>query len=161
MKLTEHLLELRYRFMVSLGCIALCFVGVFVFAQELYALASLPIRTFLPPDTSMIATEVTSTFFAPLKLSFFAAFALAMPITLFQAWRFVAPGLYRNERSLALPLLVMSVVLFYLGMAFAYTIVFPHHRPILFWFYVGGGHRCPGYKLLSELFFSKSCWRLA
>ncbi len=125
MKITDHLVELRQRLLWSIVTILIFFSICMFFAKELYGLASLPLRQFLPEGTSMIATEVTSTFFAPLKLVFFTSIFITMPLLLFQLWRFIAPGLYKREKRLAIPLLLMSVVLFYCGMSFAYFVVFP------------------------------------
>jgi sec-independent protein translocase protein TatC len=101
------------------------FVPLYVYANSLYSLVSEPIRRFLPEGATMIATEVASPFLTPLKLAVVASFFVSIPIVLYQAWRFVAPALYSSERRLALPLLVSSIMLFYLGMAFAYFVVFP------------------------------------
>lgn len=123
--LSVHLLELRNRLLHAVAAILFIFIGLYAFANELYMLVSAPLRTFLPEGTSMIATDVASPFLTPFKLSFMAAVFLAMPYTLFQLWRFVAPALYDTERRLALPLLFSSVALFYLGIVFAYFVVFP------------------------------------
>lgn len=125
MPLTEHLRDLRKRLVRCLALVALVFAGLFPFAQTLYTLISEPLRRFLPEGASMIATSVTSPFLAPFKLTAMCALFLAMPLLLHQAWGFLAPGLYRRERRIALPLLVSSIVLFYAGMAFAFFLVFP------------------------------------
>jgi sec-independent protein translocase protein TatC len=95
------------------------------FANRLYALLAQPLLAHLPKGGQMVAIEVASPFFTPLKLSFFVALMIAMPVVLYQAWAFVAPGLYKHEKRLAMPLLASSVALFYLGCAFAYFVVLP------------------------------------
>ncbi len=125
MPLTEHLRDLRARLVRCLLVIAAVFVGLFPFAQTLYTLISEPLRRYLPEGASMIATSVTSPFLAPFKLTLMCALFIAMPVLLHQAWGFMAPGMYRRERRIALPLLVSSIVLFYAGMAFAFFVVFP------------------------------------
>ena len=123
--LVQHLLELRRRILHSLLVIGLVFIGLFWFANDIYLYVSEPLRTHLPEGSTMIATEVASPFLAPFKLTLVLSFFLAIPYVLHQFWAFIAPGLYSSEKRLAIPLLVASVVLFYLGMAFAYYVVFP------------------------------------
>ncbi|MCP5162572.1 MAG: twin-arginine translocase subunit TatC [Hahellaceae bacterium] len=123
--LIQHLIELRDRLLRSVLVIVAIFLGLYYFANDLYAIVSKPLRAFLPEGASMIATEVTSPFFTPFKLTLVLAVFVAMPFILYQFWRFVAPALYRHERRLALPLLASSVILFYAGMVFAYFVVFP------------------------------------
>ena len=101
------------------------FSVLFYFSRELYALVAQPLIQVLPEGTSMIATDVTSPFLVPFKLSFYAALLLAMPVILHQAWAFISPGLYRHEKRFAVPLLGSSILLFYGGVAFAYFVVFP------------------------------------
>lgn len=125
MPLTAHLGELRKRLVRCLLVILLAFLGLFPFAQTLYTLISEPLRRYLPEGASMIATSVTSPFLAPFRLTMMVAVFLSMPVLLHQAWGFVAPGLYRRERRIAVPLLVSSILLFYAGMAFAFFAVFP------------------------------------
>ena len=125
MTLIEHLIELRSRLLRSIVAILLIFLCLYPFDNRIYTLVSEPLRAYLPKGTTMIATQVTSPFFAPLKLTLVLAFFIAIPYLLYQLWSFVAPGLYKHEKKLAVPLLVSSVVLFYLGMAFAYFVVFP------------------------------------
>jgi len=125
MPLTAHLGELRKRLVRCLLVIVLAFMGLFPFAQTLYTLISEPLRRYLPEGASMIATSVTSPFLAPFKLTMMVAVFISMPVLLHQAWGFVAPGLYRRERRIAVPLLVSSILLFYAGMAFAFFAVFP------------------------------------
>jgi len=123
--LVEHLTELRSRLLKIVVSIGLIFAGLFPFANELYQHISEPLRRFLPEGSSMIATEVASPFLTPFKLSLMLAFVLSMPFLLFQFWSFIAPGLYKKEKRIVGPLMVSSVLLFYLGMAFAYFVVFP------------------------------------
>ncbi|RLT93076.1 twin-arginine translocase subunit TatC [Ketobacter sp.] len=123
--LIGHLVELRDRIMKSLLAILVVFLCLIYFANDIYELVAKPIRDQLPEGTTMIATDVTSTFFAPFKLTLVVAFFLAMPVVLGQVWRFIAPGLYAHERRYALPLLVLSVLLFYAGIAFAHFVIFP------------------------------------
>ncbi|MHB1565596.1 MAG: twin-arginine translocase subunit TatC [Acidiferrobacter sp.] len=121
----DHLLELRSRLLRAGVVVFVLFIALFPFSDRLYALFARPLTAVLPKGGSMIATELPSTFIAPLKLTFATALAIAIPFILYQIWAFIAPGLYRNERRLVLPLLVSSTVLFYLGMAFAYFFIFP------------------------------------
>ena len=123
--LIAHLAELRNRLLRCLACVFVIFLGLSVFANDIYALIAGPLLAQLPDESSMIATEVASPFLVPFKLTFFAAVFVSVPYLLYQAWAFVAPGLYQNERRLVLPLLSSSVLLFYLGCAFAFFIVFP------------------------------------
>lgn len=123
--LVQHLIELRDRLLRALAVILAIFLGLFYFANDIYTFVAQPLQKFLPEGTSMIATEVASPFLTPFKLTLFVSLFLAMPFLLFQFWQFIAPALYRNERRLALPLMVSSVFLFYGGIAFAYYVVFP------------------------------------
>lgn len=125
MTLIEHLLELRNRLLKMVLAVLVCFLAIYPFANELYLLLSQPLRELLPVGQTMIATDITSPFFAPLKLALVLAVFAAIPIILYQLWSFIAPGLYAHEKRLAFPLLATSVVLFYLGAAFAYFVVFP------------------------------------
>lgn len=125
MPLIEHLLELRNRLLKMVLAVVICFAAIYPFANELYLLLSQPLRELLPVGQMMIATDITSPFFAPLKLALVLAVFAAIPVILYQLWRFVAPGLYAHEKRLAFPLLFTSVILFYLGAAFAYFVVFP------------------------------------
>lgn len=123
--LMEHLLELRSRLLrcfIAIGIIFLCLV---VFAGDIYAFFAAPIQDLIPNDIGMIATDVAAPFFAPFKLALVLACFLAAPYWLFQIWSFIAPGLYNKEKRLVIPLLVSSIFLFYLGMAFCYYVVFP------------------------------------
>ncbi len=121
----EHLLELRTRILRSAVAILVLFVGLFPFRNTLYRLLARPLTAVLPKNGAMIATNLPATFIAPLKLALATAVALAVPYVLYQAWAFVAPGLYQRERRLITPLLLSSTLLFYLGMAFAYFLIFP------------------------------------
>lgn len=125
MPLVAHLIELRSRLLRIVLVWMLIFAGLFYFANDLYSFISAPLRVFLPEGTSMIATEVASPFLTPFKLALISALFLAMPFVLHQFWSFIAPGLYKHEKRLAMPLLVSSILLFYAGMAFAYFVVFP------------------------------------
>lgn len=125
MPLVAHLIELRNRLLKAILAILVVFLALYPFANTLYAWLSGPLRAYLPEGSSMIATDVAAPFFAPLKLTLVLGVFLAMPVVLYQIWRFMAPGLYRHEKKLAFPLLASSVILFYLGALFAYFAVFP------------------------------------
>ena len=135
MPLVAHLRELRDRFRNAIIAVFVAFLGLFPFANQLYTYVSEPLRTLLPEGSSMIATEVTSPFLTPFKLSLVLAVFVAMPVILSQVWGFIAPGLYKAEKRIAVPLLASSVVLFYAGVAFAYYVVFP----LLFGFFTTVG----------------------
>jgi sec-independent protein translocase protein TatC len=128
----SHLVELRDRLIRMLIAVAVMVLLLFPFANRIYRFVADPLIAVLPAGNTMIATQVASPFVAPFKLALVAAIFLAMPFILYQIWAFVAPGLYRHERKLALPLLVSSILLFYVGMAFAYFLVFP----VIFGFFV-------------------------
>jgi sec-independent protein translocase protein TatC len=123
--LVAHLTELRDKLLRALLAILIVFIGLFPFANEIYAFVSKPLREILPEGASMIATEVASPFLTPFKLTLVAAIFLAIPYVLYQVWSFIAPGMYRHEKRFAIPLLVSSILLFYGGAAFAYYVVFP------------------------------------
>jgi sec-independent protein translocase protein TatC len=129
--LIKHLIELRDRLLRAMLAIAIVFLPLFYFSQELYTLVAKPLMDSLPAGTSMIATDVTSPFLVPFKLTLYVSILLAMPLILHQAWAFISPGLYRHEKRFGLPLLASSIVLFYAGVAFAYFVVFP----VLFGFF--------------------------
>ena len=133
MTLVEHLTELRTRLLRVVVSIGVVFVASVPFADQLYTLLALPLIERLPEGSTMIATEVASPFLTPFKLAFVAAIAVTVPVALHQAWSFIAPGLYLKERRLALPLLISSTALFFIGMAFAYYLVFP----LMFQFFIG------------------------
>ncbi|MDP2285294.1 MAG: twin-arginine translocase subunit TatC [Pseudohongiella sp.] len=119
-----HLVELRDRILKCVVALLVVFLALIYFANDIYAFVAHPLTSVLPPDTSMIAIDPTSPFFTPFKLTFYAALFVSAPYILFQIWAFIAPGLYANEKSLAIPLFVSSVLLFYAGMAFAYYVLF-------------------------------------
>lgn len=123
--LIAHLAELRNRLINSIICISLVFVALAPFSTEIYSLIATPLLSKLPKGASMIATEVASPFLVPFKLTLYAALFITMPYLLFQIWAFIAPGLYRNEKRFAVPLLISSILLFYIGTAFAFFVVFP------------------------------------
>jgi sec-independent protein translocase protein TatC len=123
--LVAHLTELRDRLLRVILAVLIIFLCLFSFANEIYTIASEPLRQFLPEGTSMIATEVASPFLTPFKLTLFASIFLAIPFLLHQVWSFIAPGMYRHEKRLAIPILASSVLLFYAGILFAYYVVFP------------------------------------
>lgn len=133
--LIEHLIELRGRLLRAVLAILIIFVGMYPFANELYMIVSEPLRALLPEGTQMIATEVASPFLAPFKLTLVLALFAAVPYILFQAWSFIAPGLYQHEKKIAVPLLASSIFLFYAGAVFAYYVVFP----IIFAFFTQAG----------------------
>ena len=122
--LIAHLAELRGRLLRSLACVVMIFLGLSPFANDIYSLIATPLLTHLPAEGGMIATEVAAPFLVPFKLTFFVAVFIAVPYLLYQTWAFVAPGLYENERRWILPLISSSVLLFYLGNAFAFFVVF-------------------------------------
>lgn len=121
----SHLLELRNRLLYITVGLVVVFIPAAIFSQELYTLTAKPLLGVLPEGSSMIATEVASPFLTPLKLAFIFSVIVSVPFLLYQVWAFVAPGLYRHERKMVIPLMVSSTLLFYAGMAFAYFVVFP------------------------------------
>ena len=123
--LTAHLLELRNRLLRSIGAILLIFLGLVYFSNDLYLFFATPLQALLPEGSSMIATDVAAPFFAPFKLTIVVAAGLAAPYVFFQLWSFIAPALYKNEKKIAMSLFISSVLLFYLGIAFTYYVVFP------------------------------------
>ena len=131
MTFVEHLIELRDRLLRALIVILVILLGTFPFADKLYVALAGPLLKHLPDNTTMIATEVAAPFLTPFKLALLTAICLAMPMILYQLWAFVAPGLYRHEKRLIIPLLFTSSALFYCGMAFAYYVVFPIVFPFL------------------------------
>lgn len=133
--LIEHLIELRSRLMRAVIVVLVIFLGLYSFANDIYTFVAQPLMALLPEGSQMIATEVASPFLAPFKLTLVVAVFAAVPFILHQAWSFVAPGLYDNEKALAIPLLISSVGLFYAGAAFAYYVVFP----LLFAFFTQTG----------------------
>ena len=129
----SHLIEFRDRVLRCFVSVLIIFAGLFSFSNELYLYVSKPIRAYLPDNLSMIATEVASPFLTPSKLTLVLSMFAAMPYILYQAWAFLAPGLYKREKKIVLPLFFSSVLLFYGGMAFAYYVVFP----LVFMFFSG------------------------
>lgn len=123
--LIAHLTELRDRLLRAILAVLIVFIVLFPFANDIYAFVSQPLRDLLPENATMIATDVASPFLTPFKLTLFTALFVAIPYVLYQAWAFIAPGMYSKEKRFALPVLASSVALFYLGAAFAYFVVFP------------------------------------
>ena len=123
--LLSHLIELRSRLLKAGSAVLLFFIVLVPFSDVVFKQVALPLMQKLPEGSTMIATQVASPFFTPFKTTMFAALFLAMPVVLYQLWSFAAPGLYKKEKKFAVPLLVSSVGLFYLGAAFAYVVVFP------------------------------------
>ena len=123
--LIAHLIELRSRLLNSAIFILVAFLCLYPWSSDLYALLAHPLLAKLPQGGQMIATDVTTPFFVPLKVTMMAAFLIALPFILYQIWRFVAPGLYAHEKKLVVPIIVASTLLFFCGMAFAYFVVFP------------------------------------
>ena len=121
----SHLIELRDRLLRVVLCVLAVFLALSSFANEIYSFLAGPLLQHMPKNTTMIAIDVASPFFTPFKLALVLAVFISVPIILYQFWAFVAPGLYKHERLLILPLLVASTLLFYLGVAFAYYVVFP------------------------------------
>lgn len=123
--LISHLIELRDRLLKAVICILIIFCGLVFFANDIYRIIALPLLEKLPQGASMISTGVVAPFFTPLKLTGVVAIFISVPYLLYQVWAFVAPALYRHEKRLVYPLLVSSTLLFYVGVAFAYYVVFP------------------------------------
>lgn len=120
-----HLIELRMRLIRALAAIIIVFIPTAFYARELYALLAAPLLASLPAGGQMIATDVVGVFMVPMKVALMVSFLIALPAVLYQVWAFVAPGLYHHEKKLAMPLVAASVILFFVGMAFAYFAVFP------------------------------------
>lgn len=125
MPLMSHLLELRTRLMKMIGSIVVLFFTLVYWRNDIYEMVSAPLRARLPEGSIMIATDVTAPFMAPFKLTFLVSIFIAVPFLLYQIWAFIAPALYKHERRLAIPLMASSIVLFYLGVAFAYFLTLP------------------------------------
>lgn len=123
--LFSHLLELRNRILRIVVIVMVLFLSLVYFANDIYHYIAIPLTSQLPAGSSMIATGVATPFFTPIKLTIVLSFFIAIPAILYQAWAFIAPGLYKHERRLIAPLVISSALLFYLGMAFAYYVVFP------------------------------------
>ncbi len=128
-----HLLELRTRLLYAFGALLLIFIAFLPWAADLYTLLAGPLLAKLPDGGQMIAIGVITPFFVPIKVALMAAFLVALPYIMYQAWSFIAPGLYAHEKRMTLPLVMASTSLFYFGMSFAYFAVFP----IMFGFIVG------------------------
>ena len=129
----SHLVELRDRLLRAIIAVLVLTIGLVPWAKEIYALLAQPLLSALPAGATMIATDVTGTFLVPLKVTLMAAFLIALPYVLWQAWAFVAPGLYQHEKRLVMPVIVSSFLFFFVGMSFAYFLVFP----IAFGFFAG------------------------
>jgi len=123
--LMSHLLELRNRLLRSLAAVIIVFLGLVYFSNDIYNFVSAPLVERLPQGATMIATDVASPLFTPLKLTLLVSVFVSVPVILYQVWAFVAPGLYKHEKRLIMPLLFSSSLLFYCGVAFAYFVVFP------------------------------------
>ena len=131
--ISSHLLELRTRLIRVLICLGILSVAGIPFASQIYAFVASPLLDILPAGSSMIATQVTSPFMAPLKLVLFTALLITMPYLFYEIWMFMSPGLYKNEKSFVAPLMVSTILLFSAGVAFAYLVVLP----IIFKFFIG------------------------
>ncbi len=123
--LISHLIELRTRILRCLICVLVVFLALAYFSNNIYEFISAPLIKRMPTGANMISTNLTATFLAPLKLTFIVSVFISAPYILYQIWSFIAPALYRHERRLVVPLLLSSSLLFYLGMIFAYFVVFP------------------------------------
>ena len=123
--LTDHLLELRNRLLIIISTVAICALLLTPFANNIYNFLALPLLNVLPEGSSMIAVDVASPFLAPFKLILLLSIAITFPVSIYNFWAFVAPGLYKNEKKFVIPILISSTLLFYLGIVFAYYIVFP------------------------------------
>ena len=130
--ISTHLLELRSRLIRVLVCLGALSIAGIPFASEIYAFVAYPLLDILPVGSSMIATEVTSPFMAPIKLVLFSALLVTMPYLFFEGWMFISPGLYKNEKAFVAPLMFSTIILFYAGAAFAYLVV----CPIIFLFFI-------------------------
>ncbi|BAJ03782.1 twin-arginine translocase subunit TatC [Shewanella violacea] len=123
--LISHLLELRTRLLHAITSVVLVFACMAYWSNDIYHYMATPLMQALPESSSMIATDVAAPFFAPFKLTLVLSFFIAIPYVLYQIWSFIAPGLYKHEKRLMIPLLASSTILFYLGIAFSYYVVFP------------------------------------
>ena len=121
--LTDHLLELRNRLLIIISSIAICAILLSPFANTIYSFLSTPLLSALPEGSSMIAVDVASPFLAPFKLILLLAVAITFPISIYNFWAFISPGLYSNERKFVAPILISSTLLFYLGIIFAYYLL--------------------------------------
>ena len=123
--LLDHLKEFRVRLLRSFIGVIVIFLPLIFFSNAIYELASSPLQALMPENSSMIATQVASPFLSPLKLTFYLSLMISLPYFFSEMWRFIAPGLYKNEKRFALGLTLSSIFLFYLGILFAYFLVFP------------------------------------
>lgn len=123
MPITEHLIELRQRLIRIFVSVLVIFLALVSFSRQLYDMFSAPLVALLPTNATMIATDITSSFLAPIKLTLYVAIFIAVPYILYQIWSFVAPALYKHEKKVAIPVLLSSVGLFYAGVAFAHYVV--------------------------------------
>ena len=130
--ISSHLLELRSRLIRVIICLGVLFLAGIPFASEIYGFVASPLLSILPEGSSMIATQVTSPFMAPIKLVLFAALLVTTPYLFYEVWMFMSPGLYKNEKSFVMPLMATTVILFTTGIAFAYFVV----CPIIFKFFI-------------------------
>ncbi|MDN4572875.1 twin-arginine translocase subunit TatC [Pandoraea cepalis] len=121
----SHLIELRNRIIRAGAAVIVAFLSLVYWAPDIFRLLSRPLMQSLPAGGKMIVTDITGSFFVPMKVTMMVAFVIALPVVLYQAWAFVAPGLYQHEKKLVMPLVVSSYTLFLLGMSFAYFLVFP------------------------------------
>lgn len=121
----SHLIELRNRLLRAILCVLVVFLALASYANEIYRLLAGPLMKHMPKNSTMIAIDVASPFFTPFKLALIVSIFISVPFILYQFWAFVAPGLYKRERRMILPLLIASTLLFYMGVAFAYFVVFP------------------------------------
>jgi sec-independent protein translocase protein TatC len=143
--LISHLLELRTRLLRALMVVIVVSIPCMIYANDLFAFISKPLLKVLPKGATMISTSVIAPLMTPFKLAFYIALVFSMPYVLYQAWAFIAPGLYRHERRFALPLLISSVILFYAGVAFAYFVVFP----VMFAFFTATTP--PGVQMMTDM----------
>lgn len=137
-----HLIELRTRFLRSLIVVVVIFIALLYFSNDIYEIVAQPLVEVLPANSHMIATNVVAPFFTPIKLTVFVSIFLSIPYLLFEIWGFIAPALYQNEKKMILPLVFSSTILFYVGLAFAYFVVFP----LAFYFFV---HTAPDNVVIS------------
>ena len=143
--LVSHLLELRTRLLRALVAVGVFAIPCMIYANDLFTLIAKPLMKVLPKGATMIAISVVGPLMTPFKLALYFALVLAMPFVLYQAWAFIAPGLYKHEKRFALPLLVSSVILFYAGIAFAYFVVFP----LMFVFFTATAP--PGVQMMTDI----------
>ena len=141
----SHLVELRDRLLRAIIAVLVLTIAMVPWAKEIYALLAQPLLSALPSGATMVATDVTGTFLVPLKVTLMGGFLIALPYVLYQAWAFVAPGLYQHEKRLAVPVIVSSFFFFLVGMSFAYFVVFP----VAFGFFVG--YTPPGVQMMTDI----------